>query len=91
MLDYFNDKGDIADFAEVLADDLTPSNQQTNKLTFTLNLDAFETDSFFADVSITGYAASAPVPLPGALWLMATSLAFLLRQKRPVKATNPND
>ncbi len=78
-LEYFNDSGDIDGYEEKVAStllDLTQQNLSTEF--FTLNLSGFESDMFYADVSIYGYAeAVAPVPIPAAGWLMLSGLVFL--------------
>jgi len=52
---------------------------------FSLTLGAFESNLFYADVSITSYAealAVAPVPAPAAGWLMLSSLVFLRNYRK---------
>jgi len=78
-LEYFNDWGDIDGYEEAAAS--TPFDvfgQNFGTKNFVLDLGEFESDIFYADVSITGYAeAVAPVPLPAAGWLMLSGLVFL--------------
>ncbi len=85
-LEYFNDLGDIDGYEEAFAQALTSATEQNQSSTsFILNLDAFEEDYFYADVSITGYAeAVAPVPVPAAGWLMLSGLIFLRKFRKPL-------
>jgi hypothetical protein len=80
-LEYFNDLGDIFGYEESVASTPSPSiNQNLLSKSFNLNLGAFQSDMFYADVSVTAYAEStavAPVPVPAAGWLMLSGLAFL--------------
>lgn len=87
-LAFYNDLGDINGFDEADSSVLLSSIVQTlSSESFTLVLGGFETDSFYADVSISGYAESvAAVPVPAAGWLMVSGL-LLLRNYRKVAAT----
>lgn len=79
-LDYSSNSGDIGGFAEVSADSsLNLSEQMTDNISFTINLDGFQSDIFFADIAINGYAEASAVPLPAAGWLMLSALVFLRR------------
>jgi len=91
-LSYFNELGDIDEYTEATAStllngsDFKSSTDNTLLTSFSLELGAFEEDIFYADVSITGYAAAAtevaPVPLPAAGWLMLSSLVFLRNYRK---------
>ncbi len=80
-LDYFNDAGDISGYAEASASSSLNLADQTTaeKNTFTLNLDGMQSDIFYADIAINGYAEASAVPLPAAGWLMFSSLVLLKR------------
>jgi len=80
-LEYFNDLGDIDGYEEATAStQLDVIGQNFSTKSFSLDLGAFESDMFYADVSINGYAeaiAPAPVPVPAAGWLTLSGLVFL--------------
>ena len=80
-LDFFNDAGGISGYAEATASStLNLADQVTaEKNTFTLNLDGMQSDTFYADVAISGYAEASAVPLPAASWFMLSSLVLLKR------------
>ncbi len=83
-LEYFNDLGDIYGYEESASSTLLNlSNQNLFSNTFSLTLGAFESDIFYADVSINGYVeAITTVPVPSAGWLMLSGLMFLNRYRK---------
>lgn len=91
-LEYFNDLGDIDGYEEAVAETSLNilNTQNMNSESFVLDLGAFESDMFYADVSINGYAEvtvagePAPVPVPAAGWLMLSGLVFLRNFRKPV-------
>lgn len=85
-LDYYNYIGDIFGYETAEAStSLSLTDQNASTTSFTLTLGAFESDMFFADVSINSYAqavAVAPVPVPAAGWLMLSGLALLRNYRK---------
>jgi hypothetical protein len=63
-----------------------PSGQYAGALTATVLGSAQVGQSFICETTLSGDIQVAPVPLPGALWLLAPGLAWILRVRRRVKA-----
>ncbi len=92
-LEFFNDLGDIEGYEDSSSSTFLNLADQTSAagVSFTLNLEAFEADMFYADVAINGYVEASPVPVPAAGWLMLTGLVFLQRNRNSAACLNGND
>lgn len=84
-LDYYDDNGAVnAGFVEASASNFGPTSDNVNNLlspdSFSLTLNAFENNTFYADVAISGFT-QATVPIPGAAWLFLSGIAALIRRR----------
>ncbi|MFK5947343.1 MAG: hypothetical protein QM500_01070 [Methylococcales bacterium] len=77
-IDYSDDWGSIFGSDQAIANNSHTTASNTTPLTFNMVLNPGNSNSFYADIALTGSAAStSPVPLPATLWLFLSAVIGL--------------